>query len=642
MEWLSDVLRYIFLFLDSIVYSLIGKAYELFMDIAATNIFADGTITKFANRVYALLAIFMLFRLSFSILTYIVNPESASDKSAGGGKLIGNVLITIILLISVPWGFKQVIKLQNELLKDNIVGKIILGVGFDSSSNTSSTTTNTSSIKNQLAPGDEMAWTVFTAFFYPDKEECEDSIKSLEVSDECKTTLGNYGDAYQRITKSRLVNAVIGSGLETARDTTTNEYIFEYTPLISTLVGGFVAYILILFCIQIAVRSVKLGVLELIAPIPVISYLDPKQGKDGMFKKWLKVCGKTFADLFIRLAAIYFAIFLISEITSGGGMENSLTGQKANFLVRVLIILGALMFAKDLPKFIEEITGIKLDGGFSLNPFKNNALLGGLVGGAVGAGLGAVGGFAGNLLAGNKMRDAVRGGFKGFASGGIGGIKDKGLKKDTFTRGAQAGVRSGTNYANWRAAGSTMGGRMTDRMKSAVGARTKAQELDDQIKAYDDIAGLHKSAEDYVVGELAKSKNGKWAKSSQDITFTGSDGANHTIKAGTNLNNLKNALEDKNLSPYQRTLLTEEITALQDYLVDNYMENAGDGAVVSFISQADAIAKQNDIDVKSVSASTFRDAKKTSKQGSSRIKGSSEYQSAKANANANKEAKANK
>lgn len=425
MEWLSDVLRYIFLFLDSIVYSLIGKAYELFMDIAATNIFADGTITKFANRVYALLAIFMLFRLSFSILTYIVNPDSASDKSTGGGKLIGNVLITIILLISVPWGFKQVIKLQNELLKDNIVGKIILGVGFDSSSNTSSTTTNTSSITNQLAPGDEMAWTVFTAFFYPDKEECEDSIKSLEVSADCKTALGNYGDTYQRITKSRLVNAIIGSGLETARDTTTNEYIFEYTPLISTLVGGFVAYILILFCIQIAVRSVKLGVLELIAPIPVISYLDPKQGKDGMFKKWLKVCGKTFADLFIRLAAIYFAIFLISEITSGGGMENSLTEQKANFLVRVLIILGALMFAKDLPKFIEEITGIKLDGaGFSLNPMKTLATVP------------IAGALAARTIGGIDSKIHGNGFFHGFKNTDgvkLGGSKDKSIL-DTYDR----------------------------------------------------------------------------------------------------------------------------------------------------------------------------------------------------------------
>lgn len=464
MEWLSDVLRYIFLFLDSIVYSLIGKAYELFMDIAATNIFADGTITKFANRVYALLAIFMLFRLSFSILTYIVNPESTSDKSTGGGKLIGNVLITIILLISVPWGFKQVIKLQNELLKDNIVGKIILGVGFDSSSNTSSTTTNTSSIKNQLAPGDEMAWTVFTAFFYPDKEECEDSIKSLEVSDECKTALGNYGDTYQRITKSRLVNAIIGSGLETARDTTTNEYIFEYTPLISTLVGGFVAYILILFCIQIAVRSVKLGVLELIAPIPVISYLDPKQGKDGMFKKWLKVCGKTFADLFIRLAAIYFAIFLISEITSGGGMENSLTGQKANFLVRVLIILGALMFAKDLPKFIEEITGIKLDGaGFSLNPMKSLSSIP-LVGGGLAAGLGIAG--AGALAAGRLGSGVISSGAKAAINKISGGKYGESFQSGMATTASRAGMRmkagfesAGSNWRNYKGDGkyTTMG-----------------------------------------------------------------------------------------------------------------------------------------------------------------------------------------
>ncbi len=642
MDFISDMLRNVFIFIDSIVYGFIGSVYELLMDIAATNIFGDNTIMKFADRVYALIAVFMLFRLSFSVLTYIINPDTANDKSAGGGKLISNVLITIVLLISVPWAFRQVLAIQNDILKDNIIGKIILGTSDSLSS----------SMTTQFDAGDTMAWTTFSAFFYPSELVCPDGWDNAGT---CKTALNEqgeingikFGDAYARVEKSQLVAGIQKSGLITARVSSgstgeVGEYAFEYASIIATLGGGFIVYILILFCIQIAVRSVKLGVLQLIAPIPIISYIDPKQSKNGMFSKWLKLCGKTFADLFIRLAAIYFAIFIIMEITHGDGMINSLTGQKASGLVKVLIILGALTFAKDLPKFIEEITGIKLDGGFSLNPFKNNAVLGGIAGGVVGAGLGAVGGFAGNLVAGNKMRDAVRGGFKGFASGGMGGIKDKGLKKDTFTRGAKAGVATGTNYANWRAAGSTMGGRMSDRFRSSIGAQTAAEKYDAQIKAYDDIAGLHKSAEDYIVGELAKSKNGAWATSTSDITFTDSKGVAQTIARGTNLNDLKNKLQDPTLSGAARTALNEQITTLQDYLVDNYMANAGDGAVDSFISQADAIAKQNDVVISGVSATSFRNDKKTSKQQSSSIKGSKPYQSAKANEAANKQAKSNK
>lgn len=403
---ISDLLRNVFMFLDSIVYSVIGKVYELFIAIANTNIFADGTINEFANRVYALLAIFMLFRLSFSVLTYIINPDNINDKSAGGGKLIGNILITIILLISVPWLFQQVMKIQGDLLNDNIIGKIILGVNGDPN-NQDVQDKIEQSISSQLNAGDNMAWTTFSAFFSL-TDEC------AALPNECTVNFPKVtgtDNAYDRIKKSQLVSGIKDSGLATVR-AESGEYVFEYLPIISTIAGGFIAYILLLFCFQIAVRSVKLGVLQLIAPIPVISYLDPKQGKDGMFKKWLKVCGKTFADLFIRLAAIYFAIFIITEITNGRGMIDITTGDtQTSLLVKVLIILGALMFAKELPKFIEEITGIKLGGSFSLNPMKTLASIP-LVGGAAAAGLAVGSGLAktGLWAGGNLAKAGIQAG----------------------------------------------------------------------------------------------------------------------------------------------------------------------------------------------------------------------------------------
>lgn len=454
---LHDLLRTICMFIDSIVYSLISKVYELFMAIANTNIFGDGTINEFANRVYALLAIFMLFRLSFSVLTYIINPDNINDKSAGGGKLIGNILITIILLISVPWLFNQVMEIQKDLLNDNIIGKIILG-------------TNNVDVSQQLNAGDNMAWTTFSAFFHPTEGACTDnpSVYSTDGSNtDCFNALnaiktdytgtGNLAEDYQRIEKSKLVSAINGSDLLNVKykdGANDGEYVFEYLPLVSVVAGGFIAYILLLFCFQIAVRSVKLGVLQLIAPIPVISYLDPKQGKDGMFKKWLKVCGKTFADLFIRLAAIYFAIFIITEITTGGGMKDITTGAtQTSLLVKVLIILGALMFAKELPKFIEEITGIKLDGGFSLNPMKTLASIP-LVGGAAAAGLGIAG--AGALAAGRLGTGVIGSGAKALLNKATGGRYGESFKSGMATTASRAGMRmraglsaAGSNWSNF-------------------------------------------------------------------------------------------------------------------------------------------------------------------------------------------------
>lgn len=463
---ISDLLRNVFIFIDSIIYDLIGKIYELFIAIANTNIFGAGTINEFANRVYALLAVFMLFRLSFSVLTYIVNPDSINDKSAGGGKLIGNVLITIILLISVPWLFNQVMEIQKDLLNDNIIGKIILGKSGTQNSQQPQTTQN-ALVTQQLSAGDNMAWTTFSAFFYPTIDSCDgvaidECVKGLNGIDkngnDCGIKVGPnnntcIGDAYKRISDSQLVSGLKSSGLATVRDAN-DEYIFEYMPIISAIAGGFIAYILLLFCFQIAVRSVKLGVLQLIAPIPVISYLDPKQGKDGMFKKWLKVCGKTFADLFIRLAAIYFAVFIITEITSGGGMTDITTGAtQTSLLVKVLIILGALMFAKELPKFIEEITGIKLDGGFSLNPMKTLASIP-LVGGAAAAGLGIAG--AGALAAGRLGSGLIGSGAKALVHGISGGKHGESFRSGMATTATKAGMRmraglsaAGSNWSNF-------------------------------------------------------------------------------------------------------------------------------------------------------------------------------------------------
>ena len=664
MTIINDFLRSVGIFFDSLVYGLIGSLYELFMDISATQIFANGTIEEFADRVYALLAIFMLFRLSFSFLTYIITPDAASDKNSGAGKLIGNILLTIVLLISVPWLFNQVLQIQNDLLRDNIIGKIILG-------------TKSTDVTNQMQAGDTMAWETFSAFFYPREDICENGLSDQtaciaalngNIGGEGKVQVSgmDLGAAYQRIANAQSVRGVSKNGLVNVKDGN-GEYIFEYTGFISLIAGGFIAYILLLFSIQIAVRTIKLGVLQLIAPIPIISYLDPKQGKDGMFKKWLKTCGKTFADLFIRLAAIYFAIFVITEITKGGGLQNTLTGVQTTGFAKVLVILGALTFAKDLPKFIEEITGIKLDGGFSLNPFKNNALLGGLVGGALGAGLGAVGGFAGNLIAGNGVKNAFRGFGKGLVSGGIGGAKDKGIKKDTFTRGAKAGVATGTNYANWALTGSTPRGRMAAKLSSGLGAKTAVQKLDDEIKAYEDFTKEADALFSRAGAEMIKYNYDFEDSNNKKIDM------NHFKAEKERLNILRNKKIEVNRiagetdAAYQARLSkaesdhAREVSNLNDWVnktekkaqqayVNEVMDKNSkitDGEITAAIGKMEQIVKENSSyeGFNGVSVVTGADIKKAKDSLSTKraeVQKSDRYTAAKADQQAVREAKANK
>ena len=78
-NWFLNILRMLFTFLDRLVYALITYLYQLFLYLTNLDISqmstltndsaaGDNVILNFASRIYALLGIFMLFRVSFSIL----------------------------------------------------------------------------------------------------------------------------------------------------------------------------------------------------------------------------------------------------------------------------------------------------------------------------------------------------------------------------------------------------------------------------------------------------------------------------------------------------------------------------------------------------------------------------------------------
>ncbi len=129
---------------------------------------------------------------------------------------------------------------------------------------------------------------------------------------------------------------------------------------------GFLALIfgivLILFLVtstaDVAVRAVKLIVLEIFAPIPIIAYSDPKLR--NTFDSWIKIVGATYVDIFIRIIIISVCNFLIANIKIQT-FENS---------IRIVFIIGILLFIKEAPQFVCDALGIKAKGlgNFTLNP----------------------------------------------------------------------------------------------------------------------------------------------------------------------------------------------------------------------------------------------------------------------------------
>lgn len=394
--WFQTLMRQFFFNIDKIVFNFISTIYDFLITIARTSVLSQTDIASMADRIYKLLAVFMIFKVTFSLIMYVVNPDDFSDKSKGVGKLGTNIVISLSLLILTPYIFNYAYQLQTIILEDNALSALIFGESQE----------NTNQAPFESA-GDKMAYITMQPFFMPNSAidelyECaqlttRDSNGNVIFNKDCSgldldykstndskslyaLTKDEKGNENTRFTEQTLKNYVAGvsvgnlglmfrQDMAIAAEPGNEEFIIDYKYLFSTVLGIVIILLLVTFCMDVALRSIKLAFLQLIAPIPIISFVDPKSGKDGMFKKWTEMCFKTYISLFIRLLAIYFAAFIISKIDR---MVDIIDGSYvSNLLIKIFIIIGALMFAKQLPKILEGL-GVKLDGDgkFFLNPFK--------------------------------------------------------------------------------------------------------------------------------------------------------------------------------------------------------------------------------------------------------------------------------
>lgn len=498
--WFQKLMKQFFFGIDQVVYNFISTIYDLLISIARTSILSQADILDMADKIYKLLAVFMIFKVTFSLITYVVNPDDFSDKSKGISKLATNIIISLGLLILTPYIFNMAYRLQTIILEDNTLATLIFS---DDEEDSNSDFLNTA--------GDTMAFMAIRPFFVPNTsivelQDCVNLTDGNGRANEACTGIGN--DTYNNLNDSKSMVGVISENGEilvqnyvaginhenlglyfrqelAVATNSDKEFVMEYKYIFSTIVGVVIVLLLISFCMDVALRSIKLAFLQLIAPIPILSYVDPKSGKDGMFKKWYQLCFKTYLSLFIRLLALYFAIYIISRIESMTDIVDGTT--QTNLFVIIFIIIGALMFAKQFPKILEGL-GIKLDGDgkFTLNPFKKfeNEALGGknITGAARGALVGAASG------RGLGIGGALGGAFRGAKSG-------KGWKE---TGKAEAEMNRKMRQA--KLDGSTFTGRLGARFAGATGFRsaseniareksnldTKQRQHDDRIKSIED------------------------------------------------------------------------------------------------------------------------------------------------------------
>lgn len=383
--WFNNLLRPFFGGIDYLVYTLLGWVIEGIFNLS--SIAASQKVTEVIyTRIYTILAIFMVFKLTFSFIKYIVSPDAMMDKERGVGKIIARTLTMLAILIMLPTIFFKsdifpgqnapiLTMLQNGVIKT--LPKIILGISDDSGNVTTTAKEN----------GNVMALNMLSSLYYP--SECKDA--AVCDSDNNLTSLSGFSTSFNMTD-------------------TNSSYVYYYMWPLTTICGIVLVFILVGIAVDVAIRVFKLMILQMIAPIPVMTYIDPKSSKDGAFNSWIKTFITTYLDIFIKLGTVYLLLLLVKEFFSGklfGNVYKTLGFASGNF-VMIFLIIGLFQFAKQAPKFIKDALGIKDSGG------------GSFMGKALSGMAGAAAGFAGGLATGG-----LSGGLSGIMTGASSGLAGK-------------------------------------------------------------------------------------------------------------------------------------------------------------------------------------------------------------------------
>lgn len=367
-QFLQSILSYVCLLIDSVVYFLVKVAYKLFLALAQFELFNDSAFEYLINRTYIVIGVISLFIVAYSLLNAIINPDNASKGNKSVTKIVKNIVIAIIGVAVMPTIFSYFYYFQKVVLCNNFIPRLILQ---QVNKNDTTTLNNTA---------EELPELIFESFFYPNSLESADNSNSeddpvMSAASGIKIEESNPKSAEETDTYTLAEaydNAKGGMSFWKAF----SPFIFsqpgvrdnsiQYLIILSTIAGGYIAYVFLNLCLDMGIRAVKLGYLELIAPLAIMTIIVP--GQDGVFKNWSKKTISCAVEVFTRLFVVVFAVYLVSTIKDilQPSFSSTLCGIELNFvyilLLRAIIYFSIFAFAKQAPKFFSEATGIKSDG----------------------------------------------------------------------------------------------------------------------------------------------------------------------------------------------------------------------------------------------------------------------------------------
>ena len=523
-NWVIDALINVLAMIDGVLYSLLAYLYQIFFNVSSANILSGETVKALFSRVQLILGVAIVFKLAITLINGIIDPDKITDKKSGAGKMVTRIVTSmVLLLLIVPLNipsediedgsyesqlnnngilFGTLYEFQNRVLSDNTLARLILG-----KESTTETLATSDSMENM---GKRLSVIILKSFVTVNMADGKDGEDPRVAANRVCSD-----DASQELVEDYLDNdnnvyAILNH--VTARCKDNNTYIFNYMFLISTAAMVLILLIMIGFTLDIGIRTFKMSILRLVGPVPIISYVDPKSG-DKNLEAWSKSVSKTYLDIFLRVAVVFFILFVIEEFTKNG-VSFSVQQGTVYGLSFVILVIALFYFAREAPKFILESMGFKYEGGYFSGIGKmfgagQTALR------AVGSGIASA---KANVMARNAKHvnagmlrkagiiatSAIPGAF-GAVGGAVSGLWAAGGAKDHYGRAASQAISQRNALKLAQAdAGSTWGGRMQSSLSRMLFGESPAESgkrditnMEAQIKALEAI-------EARVKGEMVK------------------------------------------------------------------------------------------------------------------------------------------
>ncbi|MBR4619294.1 MAG: hypothetical protein IKO49_08320 [Bacilli bacterium] len=389
-HWYNDLIRSLFAGLDRLVYNLLSAIYQIFFNVATADVLTGDAVKSLFGRIQLILGIVIMFKLVIGLFNGIMNPDSFKDTKSGFSGILKRIVVVLFLMVlmvplNIPssdvgdegqksWNknlnthgviFGSLYELQKRVLKGDVIPRLILGADSFGEMDTEGELFATDILRSLL--------TVNVVEDGADiSDECDDSdtlcVCEYDAEEDAYDIYFDNSSTVSEILSGKVVNGwcrYSGNMSDAAKDNNFDydAYAFSYSWFWSTIIGVLFCILILSLAVDTAIRIFKLAILEIVSPIPILSYIDPKGEKT--FQNWVKSVSTTYLSVFIRISIISFILFVIRAISARGfGIETE--AGFVGLVSKILIYIALIMFAKEAPKFITDTLGIERKEGEGL------------------------------------------------------------------------------------------------------------------------------------------------------------------------------------------------------------------------------------------------------------------------------------